>query len=85
MRPGANRVGKRSAKSLVTSVGPEADLEDLFSIFPRAERCASYGADYLDQLADKHISLVWRERDIVWIEYLAFEYKAMIRPINKGG
>ena len=38
-----------------------------------------------DQLADKHLSLVWRERDIVWIEYLTFEYKAMIRPINKGG
>ena len=38
-----------------------------------------------DQLADKHLSLVWRERDIVWIEYLAFEYKAMIRPINEGG
>ena len=85
MRPGANRVGKRSAKSLVTSVGPEVDLEDLSSIFPRAERCAFYGADYLDQLADKHISLVWRERDIVWIKCLAFEYKAVIRPINKGG
>lgn len=85
MRPGTNRVGKRSAKSLVTSVGPEVDLEDLSPIFPRAERCAFYGADYLDQLADKHISLVWRERDIVWIKCLAFEDKAVIRPINKGG